>query len=397
MELAPLRLKKNEDRRLRAGHLWVFSNEVDTGHTPLSAFEPGEPVEIQDSRGAPLGSGYVNPRSLICARIVSRRRGRVLNGDLLRERLTTALALRERLYGAEPFYRLAYGESDGLPGLVVDRFGDVLVAQITTAGMERAREEVVEALGQLVPGAAVLLRNDTGSRTLEGLPSYVETARGEVPERVEIRENGVRFDVALGGGQKTGWFYDHRENRARLGRYVGGARVLDVFSYVGGWGVQAAVAGAERVVCVDSSAPALESMRRSAALNGVEERVQGVRGDAFDVLTALREKGERFDVVVLDPPAFIKRRKDAKQGEQAYQRINRLAMELLVDQGILVSASCSHHLPRESLQGVMLRASRELRKELQLLEEGGQGPDHPVHPAIPETAYLKAFFGRLLG
>jgi 23S rRNA (cytosine1962-C5)-methyltransferase len=397
MELAPLRLKKNEDRRLRAGHLWVFSNEVDTGHTPLAAFEPGEPVEIQDSRGAPLGSGYVNPHSLICARVVSRGRGRVLNGDLLRERLAIALALRERLYGGEPFYRVAYGESDGVPGLVVDRFGDVLVAQITTAGMERAREEVVEALGQLVPGAAVLLRNDTGSRALEGLPSYVEAARGEVPERVEIRENGVRFDVALGAGQKTGWFYDHRENRARLSRYVGRARVLDVFSYVGGWGVQAAMAGAERVVCVDSSAPALESMRRSAALNGVEGRVEGVRGDAFEILTGLREKGERFDVVVLDPPAFIKRRKDAKQGEQAYQRINRLAMELLVDQGIIVSASCSHHLPRESLQGVMLRASRELRRDLQLLEEGGQAPDHPVHPAIPETAYLKAFFGRLLG
>jgi 23S rRNA (cytosine1962-C5)-methyltransferase len=161
--------------------------------------------------------------------------------------------------------------------------------------------------------------------------------------------------------------------------------------------VQAAVAGAERVVCVDSSAPALESMRRSAALNGVEGRVEGVRGDAFEILAALREEGERFDVIVLDPPAFIKRRKDAKQGEQAYQRINRLAMDLLVDQGIIVSASCSHHLPRESLQGLMLRASRELRRDLQLLEEGGQAPDHPVHPAIPETSYLKAFFGRLLG
>lgn len=395
MELPPLRLKKNEDRRLRAGHLWVFSNEVDTVRTPLAGFEPGEPVEIQDSRGAPLGSGYVNPHSLIAARLVSRRRGRAVTGELLQERLSAALALRQRLYGSEPFYRLGFGESDGLPGLVVDRFGEVLVAQITTAGMERVRGEVIDALARLVPGAGILLRNDTGSRALEGLPSYVEVAQGEVPDRVEIRENGVRFDVALGAGQKTGWFYDHRENRGRLRRYVAGARVLDVFSYVGGWGVQAAVAGAERVVCVDSSAAALESMRRSAGLNGVEGRMEGLRGDAFEVLAELRERGERFDVVVLDPPAFIKRRKDARQGEQAYQRVNRLAMELLVDQGILVSASCSHHLPREALQGVMLRASRELRRELQILEEGGQAPDHPVHPAIPETSYLKAFVGRV--
>jgi len=396
MTLPPLRLKKNEDRRLRAGHLWVFSNEVDTAHSPLSAFQPGDPVDIQDSRGATVGSGYVNPHSLICARMISHRAGRVLGRELLVERLQRALALRERLYGGEPFYRLVYGEADGIPGLVVDRFGDVLVTQITTAGIERVRDAVLDALGQVVPGASILLRNDTASRTLEGLPSYVETVGGEVPERMEVSENGVRFDVALRQGQKTGWFFDHRENRGRLRRYVLGARVLDVFSYVGAWGVQAATAGAERVVCVDSSASALDSMRSSALLNGVSDRVEALRGDAFEVLAALREGGERFDVVVLDPPGFIKRRKDARQGEQAYLRINKLAMDLIADGGIIVSASCSHHLSREKLQDVMLRASRELRRDLQLLEEGGQGPDHPVHPAIPETSYLKAFFGRVL-
>jgi 23S rRNA (cytosine1962-C5)-methyltransferase len=396
MTLPPLRLKKNEDRRLRAGHLWVFSNEVDTAHSPLSAFQPGDPVDIQDSRGATVGSGYVNPHSLICARMISHRAGRVLGRELLVERLQRALALRERLYGGEPFYRLVYGEADGIPGLVVDRFGDVLVTQITTAGVERVRDAVVNALGQVVPGASILLRNDTASRSLEGLPSYVETVGGDVPERMEVSENGVRFDVALRQGQKTGWFFDHRENRARLRRYVVGSRVLDVFSYVGAWGIQAATAGAERVVCVDSSAAALDSMRSSALLNGVSDRVEALRGDAFEVLAALREGGERFDVVVLDPPGFIKRRKDARQGEQAYLRINKLAMDLIADGGIIISASCSHHLSREKLQDVMLRASRELRRDLQLLEEGGQGPDHPVHPAIPETSYLKAFFGRVL-
>jgi 23S rRNA (cytosine1962-C5)-methyltransferase len=397
MTARPLRLKKNEDRRLRAGHLWVFSNEVDVQHTPLTAFEPGEPVQIQDSRGTPVGSGYVNPRSLICARLVSRRPGQELDAALLRRRLESALALRERVYGAGgPFYRLVFGEGDGLPGLVVDRFGEVLVVQITTAGMERLRDDVVAELARLLQPAGILLRNDTGSRELEGLPLYVEAAHGSVPDRVEIRENGVRFIVPLTSGQKTGWFYDHRDNRARLGRYAAGRRVLDVFSYAGGWGLQAAVAGATEVLCVDSSAGALQVLAESAALNGVEGRVRTLQDDAFDALGELAAKRERFDLVVLDPPAFVKRKKDLKQGEKAYQRINRLALELLSDEGVLVSASCSYHLSRDSLLDAVLRAGRDAGRELQILEEGHQAPDHPIHPAIPETAYLKAFFARVL-
>jgi 23S rRNA (cytosine1962-C5)-methyltransferase len=391
--LPPLRLKRNEDRRLRAGHLWVFSNEVDVGATPLTAFEPGEAVVIEDSRGAPLGSGYVNPRSLICARLVSRDPRRPLDGELLRRRLRRALELRERLY-REPYYRLAYGEGDGLPGLVVDRYGEVLVAQLTTAGMDRVSGEVLAALEEVVAPAGVLWRNDVGNRELEGLEPYVGAAAGTVPEEVEIRENGTRFVVPVTGGQKTGWFYDHRENRARMRRYVPGRRVLDVFSYVGGWGVQAAAAGAAEVLCVDSSEFALRTLERSAALNGLEARVGTLRSDAFDALRDLHAAGERYDVVILDPPAFIRRRRDAKQGEKAYLRANRLALELLAPDGILVSASCSFHLSRDALLGVMLRASRDARRELQVLEEGHQAPDHPVHPAIPETSYLKTFFGR---
>ncbi|MBW3629348.1 MAG: class I SAM-dependent rRNA methyltransferase [Gemmatimonadetes bacterium] len=394
--MRPLRLRRNEDRRLRAGHLWVFSNEVDVAHTPLTSFEPGDPVQIQDSRGAPVGTGYVNPRSLICARLVSRRPDRALDAELLRRRIGSALGLRTRLFAGDPYYRLVYGEGDGLPGLVVDRFGEMLVVQITTAGMERLRAEVVSALVELVGPAGILLRNDTGSRELEGLESYVEVAHGTVPERVEIRENGIRFVVPLTGGQKTGWFYDHRDNRARLRRYVGGRRVLDVFSYAGGWGVQAAAASATEVVCVDSSASALALVGESASLNGVEGRMATLQGDAFDALRDLGAAGERFDVIVLDPPAFIKRRKDQKQGEKAYQKLNRLALEILSDEGVLVSASCSYHLGREALLDAVLRAGQETDRELQILEEGHQGPDHPVHPAIPETAYLKAFFARAM-
>lgn len=390
-----LRLKKNEERRLRAGHLWVFSNEVDVARTPLNDFEPGEPVEIQDSRGAPVGSGYVNPRSLICARLVSRSARRHLDAGLLRDRLARALALREEIFRGAPFYRLAFGESDGLPGLVVDRFGDVLVAQITTAGMERVREEVLGVLEELVAPAGVLWRNDTSSRTLEGLDLYLGTAAGQVPDEVEIEENGVRFIVPVAGGQKTGWFYDHRQNRERMTRYVPGRRVLDLFSYVGGWGVQAAAAGAAEVLCVDSSEPALAGAARSAALNGVGERVRTRQGDAFETLRELRADGERFDTVILDPPAFIKRRRDAQQGEKAYQRINRLALDLLSPNGTLISASCSFHLSRDALLSVLLHASRDAGRDLQILEEGHQAADHPVHPAIPETSYLKAFICRV--
>jgi 23S rRNA (cytosine1962-C5)-methyltransferase len=393
MTLPPLRLRKNEDRRLRAGHLWVFSNEVDVERTPLTAFEPGEQAEVQDSRGAPLGVGYVNPRSLIAVRLVSRDRDARLDHALLKRRIARALALREMLFD-RPFYRLVYGESDGLPGLVVDRFGDVLVVQLTTAGMERAKDDVVQALRDALSPVGILLRNDSSGRALEGLDSYVETAFGTIPDTVPLEENGVRFEAPM-AGQKTGWFYDHRMNRARLMAYARGRRVLDVFSYVGGWGVQAAAAGADHVVCVDASAEALEHVARNAALNDAAERVATRRGDAFDVLRMMAAEGEKFDVVVLDPPAFIKRKKDQKAGEEAYRRVNQLALEVLRQDGILVSASCSYHLPREALQDAMLRAARNRGRSLQILEQGHQGPDHPIHPAIPETAYLKAFFGRV--
>ncbi|HSU15951.1 class I SAM-dependent rRNA methyltransferase [Longimicrobium sp.] len=393
MSLPPLRLRKNEDRRLRAGHLWVFSNEIDVERTPLPGFEPGEMVEVQDARGAPLGVGYVNPRSLIAARLVSRDRDARLDRALLKRRLARALSLREMLFD-RPFYRLAYGESDGVPGLVADRFGDHVVVQLTTAGMERAKDDVVQALRDTLQPAGILFRNDSSGRALEGLDTYVETAFGEVPAAVPLEENGVRFEAPV-AGQKTGWFYDHRMNRARLMAYARGRRVLDVFSYIGGWGVQAAAAGAEHVVCVDASAEALEHVARNAALNGAAERVSTRKGDAFDVLRMMAAEGEKFDVVVLDPPAFIKRRKDQKAGEEAYRRVNQLALEVLRQDGILVSASCSYHLPREALQDAMLRAARNRGRSLQIVEQGHQGPDHPVHPAIPETAYLKAFFGRV--
>ena len=395
MELAPLYLKKNEDRRIRGGHLWVYSNEVDNQRSPLPSFQAGQQILMLDHAGKPLGSGYVNPHTLICARLVSRDAQYRLDASLLVHRLQVALALRERLW-SRPFYRLLHGEGDAVPGLVVDRFGDVLVAQLNTAGMQAAQEAIVTALDRLLRPKAVLLRNDSPLRALEGLPLSVELVLGELPEQVEIEENGARFQVSSTEGQKTGWYYDHRENRARLQRYVTGARVLDLFSYTGAWGIQAAVAGARAVTLVESSELAQQQARGNAVLNGVGDKVSTLTADVFDVLRQLRAEQQRFDIVVADPPAFIKRKKDLKTGMEAYQRLNRMAMQVLAKDGVLVSASCSFHLATQQLRGILVAGARHLDRSLQILEQGHQAPDHPMNPAIPETDYIKCFFGRVL-
>ena len=392
MKLPPLYLKRREERRLRAGHPWVYSNEVDVARSPLTGFAPGEQVTVTSHSGQPLASAYVNPATLICARVVSRRPDRPLDAAGLGRRLARALALRERM-GVGPWYRLVYGESDGLPGLVVDRFGDVLAVQIATAGMEVLRGEVLAALDALLAPRAVVLRNDGAGRRLEGLDEAVSWWRG-VDESVVIEENGVRFAVHPGTGQKTGWFYDHRLNRARVAAWSRGARVLDLFSYRGGFGVQAAVAGAAEVLCVDSSEEALAGAGEAGALNGCAARVHTRRGDVFDVLKALHEAGERFDLVVADPPAFARRKRDLPAAVEAYRRLARLAMRVLVEDGLLLSASCSSHLDAGGLRDALRHAARGAGRQLALVEQGHQGPDHPVHPMLPESAYLKAYLAR---
>ena len=391
---ARLRLKRREDRRLRAGHPWVFSNEVDTAVSPLSRFEAGQPVVVEAAGGRPLGAGYVNPRALVCARLVSPDPGQVLDRPLIRKRLRTALALRERLYGA-PWYRLVYGDSDRLPGLVLDRYGDIVVGQITTAGMERVKNEIVAAVAELLAPRGFLWRNDGRARELEALPRYTETAAGQVPETVELEEAGARFAVPLAAGQKTGWFYDQRPNRLRLRDYVHGQRVLDVFSYLGAWGIGAAAAGAASVTCVESAARASEFIRRNARNNGLGERVHVIQEDAFHALKELRTQKKKFDLIVLDPPALIQRKKDLKEGLSAYRRLNEAALALLPEEGYLISSSCSCHLSAEQLGDVLRRAALHGKRPLQILETGRQSPDHPLHPAIPETAYLKTLFCRL--
>ena len=388
MTLPVLKLKRGEDRRLRAGHLWIFSNEVDTQATPLTQFEPGAAVQVHSDRDQFLGFAYVNPRTLIAARIVGRDAAYPLDASLLVHRLRVALALRERLY-REPYYRLVFGESDGLPGLVVDRYGDILVAQSGTAGIDRLRGDIEAALTKVVGNLTVVWKNDSSARELEGLEMSVAA-----PDEVKVREQGCDFVAPLAQGQKTGWFYDQAANRERLRRYLPpAARVLDVCSYVGAWAVTALKGGAGSAACVDSSATALAYVERNARANGVS--VEAIRDDAFDALKALQEQGARYDVVILDPPAFAKRKKDAPQAQAAYRKLNQLALPLIDRDGLLVSCSCSYHMGADDLVAAIQSAARHASRFVQVLEQGGQSPDHPVHPAIPETRYLKSFFCRV--
>ncbi len=395
IELPALRLRERADKRLRGGHCWVYSNEVDTDKTPLAVFAPGDLVQVEDANGKPVGVAYVNPHSLICARILSRRPGQPIDTAFFRKRIRRALDWREQCF-ADPYYRLVYGEGDGLPGLVVDRFGDVLVVQMGAAGIEHQKDAVIKALEAELQPAGILLRNTSGVRELEGLETYTEVVCGNVPDQVELIENGVKFLAPVKEGQKTGWFYDHRDGRAQLQRWAKGKRVLDVFSYIGGWGVQALAAGAAEAVLVDSSEPALNGAIENAKLNGVEDRITTVQGQALDAMRELISAGEKFDVVVIDPPAFIKRRKDMAKGEQGYRRVNELAMRLVDKEGLLVSASCSLHLTRDALTDVVRGASRHIDRETRIVAATGLGADHPVPPAIPETDYLKTLFCRVL-
>ena len=384
-------LKKNEDKRLRLGHLWVFSNEVDTKRNPLSQYTAGDLVKVCASDGKVLGTAYINPNTLICARLLSRKPSLKLGNKVFTARIAKALALRERFYD-KPYYRLFFSESDGLPGLVIDRFGDVLSVQITTAGIERQKEPLIEVLVELLQPRAILLKNDNPQRQLEGLSMETELVYGELPEQLIIEENNAHYKIDTLNGQKTGWFYDHRSSRAELAKLAKGKTVLDLFSYTGAWGIPAAMNGAQQVTCVDASASAIALAEQNAELNQVNDTMQFVQSDVFEYLKQARLEQQRFDIVVLDPPALVKRKKDFKAGYEAYRRLNHLALQVLAKDGILVSASCSYHLSKANLHEILRSSARHIDRNLIIVATGGQAPDHPIHPAISETEYLKTYF-----
>jgi 23S rRNA (cytosine1962-C5)-methyltransferase len=391
MSLPEIYLKKNEDKRLRKGHLWVFSNEVDTKKSVLDQFSAGDLANIKSEDGKILGTAYVNPQTLICARLISRKANLKLGSNFFKERLNTALALREKLFN-KPYYRLVFGESDGLPGLVIDRFGDVLSLQITTAGIEQRKEILLGVLVELLNPTAIILKNDNSQRQLEGLSQESEIAYGELPDSLLIEENGAQFKIDILEGQKTGWFYDHRCSRALLASLSKNQRVLDLFSYTGAWGIPAAIAGAAEVTCVDASEGALALAKENAALNQVADKMHFERSDVFEFLKQARLDNQLYDIIVLDPPALIKRKKDFKLGYEAYRRLNHLALQVLSKNGILISASCSFHLSRENLHEILRSSGKHIDRHLVFFASGGQGPDHPIDPAAPETEYLKTFF-----
>ncbi len=392
-----LYLKKREDRRLRAGHLWIFSNEVDVQKSPLTQFAPGEWANIINAEGKELGTAYVNSASLIAARIVSHAVSTPLDMALLQERLQKALILRET-YFASPYYRLCHGEGDFLPGLIIDRYADTLAVQISTAGMEAIRHSLVKVLENMLKPRCIRFCNDIAARTLENLPRLQEDILGTAPEFIDVPEQGAVFRVPFAAGQKTGWFYDQRRNRSEAAKYAKHRSVLDAFCYTGGFGVAAAMQGARSVSFLDSSQSALDSafanLQSNAPTCAAKEESTTYHKDAMQGLAQLRHEEKRFGLVSIDPPAFMKRRKDAARGLAAYKKINGLALDLLENDGILITSSCSHHLSMEALHACVREAAAKRGLHGQILWQGYQGPDHPIHYAMPETAYLKCIIAR---
>ncbi|MFZ5476875.1 MAG: class I SAM-dependent rRNA methyltransferase [Myxococcota bacterium] len=371
--------------RARPHHPWVFANEVLD--PPVAELPPGEAVEVADPKGRVLGRGYCNPHSLITIRIVTRGHGDVDGVELYRERLAAALELRARALPGRVSMRLCAGEADGLPGLVIDRYADVLAVQITTLGMERRKELLREAIEGVLKPRGAFLRDDAGSRALEGLPQVPGVWFGEVPERVAFDENGARFLADVRGGQKTGFFFDQAENRLFAAPRCAERRVLDVYAHSGAWAIHAMRAGATSATAVDSSAAACAGIRENAALNGVA--VEVVEGDARDVMEQLFHAGERFDVVCVDPPAFAKNRKSAGAALGAYKAVNAAGLRLVRPGGLLFASSCSHHVHADRFEEAVLAGARQADRGVVLLRRGGQAPDHPILPGVPETEYLK--------
>ena len=382
-----IRLRPREGRRVRAGAPWVFSNELALD-AAAKALPPGALIELAAEDGTPIGAGYFNPKSLIAVRLLGTP-GAEFDAPFFAGKLGRALALRETFF-AEPYYRLVHAEGDLLPGVVVDRFDDAAVVQITTAGMERLTDIFLATLDRVIAPACVILRNDTPARTLESLETYVRIAKGVAPASMTVRENGARYLADPQAGQKSGWYYDQRDNRRFMASLARGKRVLDAYCYSGGFAVLAAAQGAAHVTGLDSSTLALDLARAAAQANGVDTLCSFRKADAFSELERLSHTSERFDIVIADPPPFVPSRKDIESGARAYRKLARLAASLVAPQGYLMLASCSHNMPAERFALECAAGLARAERSARLIRQSGAGLDHPVHPMLPETAYLKA-------
>jgi 23S rRNA (cytosine1962-C5)-methyltransferase len=381
-------LNKNEERRIKSGHPWVFSNEIRDVAGERSR---GVSAELYDAAGGFLGVGHYNPHSLIAFRQVSRQREDIDAVEFFERHIAAALAVRTARYPGLTTFRAVYGECDFLPGLVVDKYGDYLSLQFLSAGMDCRREQIIAALRTVFKPKGIIARNDVAVRTLEGLDEKVELLRGEIPDTVEMEENGLRFRVSLRDGQKTGGFLDQKQNHLLLREICHGKHVLDCFCYTGGWAVHAASFGAQSVVGIDISGRAVEQAGRNAQLNGVADRVRIEECDAFERLRSLHQEGRRFGVIVMDPPAFVKSRRNIAEATKGYLTVNRRALELLEPGGYLITCSCSYHMGREAFREMLIQAARLAKREVRLVETCSQAADHPVLLSFPESEYLKCF------
>jgi 23S rRNA (cytosine1962-C5)-methyltransferase len=376
-------LKKKEDHRISAGHPWVFSNEIATVHGNPG---PGDIVELQNAGGKTLGIGLYHPHSLIAVRLLSTRIEEI-DLTFFQRRISLALSLRRRTYHDSTFYRLVHGESDYLPGLIIDRFDDTCVIQTLSYGMDRRQTTICDALDDVLHPRCIVERNESPLRTLESLPERRGVLRGE-PGTVEIVEHGIRYVLHPLEGQKTGFFLDQRENRLLAQRYSLGARVLDCFCNDGGFALNAARGGAASVLAIDASAEETDRASRNAALNRITT-VTFETADVFARLRSLREEGSRFDLIILDPPSFTRSRKHVPAAKRGYRELHEGALRLLQPDGLLITASCSHHIEPETFMQVVQDAALRCGRLLQIVDWRGAGPDHPTLPAVPETRYLK--------
>ncbi len=383
-----LKLRPGAHKRLKAGHPWVYSNEVDMDPA-AKALPSGTVVTLSDAGGQLLATAHFNARTLISARVLAFQPDVAIDQAFIAARLTAALKLRNRLYD-RPFYRLVHADADGLPGLIVDRFDDAYVIQPNTAGMDAAIDVIAAALRDVGGARTVIVRGDNHARTLEGLDDQVRAVFGVVDGPVKVEENGVTFFADLMLGQKTGWFFDQRDNHAFMAALTRKCTMLDLYTHTGGFALPAAKAGATAVLGVDSSAPSLALAAKAATENGVAEICKFERTEVFPFLEAALARKQTWDVVIGDPPAFVKSKKDVKAGMQGYRKLARLCAGVTSPGGLLFMASCSHNAPLEEFTAAVARGLQDAGRDGRIIRTAGASADHPVHPHLPESAYLKA-------
>lgn len=383
--LPTLIIRSKALQRLQTGHPWIYANELARTQKQC---EPGQLVNVKTGDGEWVGRGYYNSRSVIAVRLLTRKDVSI-DEDFLDQKIQAAQALREKLLHREEAYRLVFGEADGLPGLIIDRYGSILVTQFLTAGMDRLSDLILKVLINRFNPTAIVARNDAPSRKLEGLPVEKKLLHGELPASVIISKNGLAFEVDIWEGQKTGFFLDQSENYRFLAGLAEGKRVLDAFCYTGAWGLHALHYEATSVLGLDSSKKAIQQARANAHRNGMESRATFQEEEVFDGLRKLLAKGEQFDLIILDPPSFVKNRKELKDAVRGYKEINRLAMMLLTEDGVLITCSCSHLVDHAAFRDMLVSAAADAQRSFRIAAWHTQGPDHPIILGIPETEYLK--------